>query len=114
MPQFLIYIGRAKEAKALQPNLKNINEYISAIFNKKSRKIGKNAKSSTPTMQECKRDFESVVNNWDNIIEAKRSLEEKTGRNKFSMNEIVSEINILDKGRTLKYKINKSGVDGEK
>jgi len=102
MPQFFLYDRYANEQKSIQSNLKNINEYLSSAFggNQKRSILG----PSKPTIRECKNDFEKLVNNWDNIEIAKKSLIDKGGKSPFNMSDIINEMNKLDKGNTLNYK----------
>ena len=103
MPQFILYARYANEQKSYQSNLKNVNEYIESIFGAKENNRGIK-RLSTPTIVECKNDFNNLINNWDNIEAAKKSLVEKTGKKTFTMDEIIKEINSLDKGRSLRYR----------
>jgi len=102
MPQFILYSKYANEKLAYQSNIKNINEYLGMLFGDKKKRSIK--KPSTPTLAECKNDFENLVNSWENIDAAKASLIEKTGKKEFTMDEIIQEIKALDKGKTLKYR----------
>ena len=108
MPQFLLYARYANEQIALRLDVKSVNEYLKQMLGAKEEAIDdvgdvgdvddtvttKRVKKEKPLMSkiDCKIDFEDKVNNVLNIRDARNELVARTGRESFTMDEIIQEI----------------------
>jgi len=104
LPQFLRYSRYANEQKLFRLDIRTVNDYISNLFGQSKPEDPYAEKSKAiATVSECKTDFNDKINNVFNIRDARNSLRRKTGEEEFNMNDIIKEINELNKSDKYRF-----------